>query len=325
MSEPRKRIRKKPAVGSPKSEAGSPQVGKSVSPEDESQNPEEKHSAINTPHSALKEPEPGNTNHDTEQMEVHHHPQLEHKPKPWKEYLLEYFMIFLAVMTGFFAESYREHLSDRSKEKEYLSALKVELRNDMAHYDTCLFQISKLRPDLDSFFVNVSYPARYNYVLKGKWNTPVNEYDISYMPALSIIQQLKSSGSLRLINNKEIALKIIQYETFIEGAYKLHFEAIDRASNKVYQLEDELCDETEFMNKVDDNMKRHVNNDAVGNTGVYDMPIKIRDAAKLNQLANSAVNYNGRCWGYTTLLNKAKKQAGDLLTLITKNYSLEDE
>jgi hypothetical protein len=44
-------------------------------------------------------------------MEVHHHPQLEHKPKPWKEYLLEYIMIFLAVMTGFFAESYREHLS----------------------------------------------------------------------------------------------------------------------------------------------------------------------------------------------------------------------
>ncbi|MFB9842968.1 hypothetical protein [Mucilaginibacter ginsenosidivorans] len=24
-------------------------------------------------------------------MEVHHHPQLEHKPKPWKEYLLEGF------------------------------------------------------------------------------------------------------------------------------------------------------------------------------------------------------------------------------------------
>jgi len=57
-------------------------------------------------------------------MEVHHHPDLHHKPKPWKEYLLEYLMIFLAVMTGFFAESYREHLSDKSKEKEYLLALR---------------------------------------------------------------------------------------------------------------------------------------------------------------------------------------------------------
>jgi hypothetical protein len=43
-------------------------------------------------------------------MEVHHHPQLEHKPKPWKEYFLEYIMIVLAVTTGFFAESLREHI-----------------------------------------------------------------------------------------------------------------------------------------------------------------------------------------------------------------------
>jgi hypothetical protein len=47
-------------------------------------------------------------------MEVHRHPQLEHKPKPWKEYFLEYIMIFLAVVTGFFAEGLREHMGDRS-------------------------------------------------------------------------------------------------------------------------------------------------------------------------------------------------------------------
>ena len=68
-------------------------------------------------------------------MEVHHHPQLEHKPKPWKEYLLEYLMIFLAVMTGFFAESYREHLSDKSIENEYLLALRSELKTDTLHYN----------------------------------------------------------------------------------------------------------------------------------------------------------------------------------------------
>ena len=44
----------------------------------------------------------------TEQMEVHHHPQLDHKHKPWKEYLLEGLMIFIAVMMGFIAENIRE-------------------------------------------------------------------------------------------------------------------------------------------------------------------------------------------------------------------------
>jgi len=66
-------------------------------------------------------------------MEVHHHPNLHHERKPWKEYILEYIMIFLAVTTGFFAESYREHLSDRSKEHEFVINLKRDLAADTAN------------------------------------------------------------------------------------------------------------------------------------------------------------------------------------------------
>ena len=63
-------------------------------------------------------------------MEVHHHPQLEHKPKPWKEYLLEGLMIFLAVTMGFFAETLREHISDSNREQEFAKALYAELSAD---------------------------------------------------------------------------------------------------------------------------------------------------------------------------------------------------
>ena len=44
-----------------------------------------------------KDTETINLNHETENMEVHHHPDLHHKPKKWKEYFLEFLMIFLAV------------------------------------------------------------------------------------------------------------------------------------------------------------------------------------------------------------------------------------
>lgn len=64
-------------------------------------------------------------------MEVHHHPHTSHKPKPWKEYLLEGLMIFIAVTLGFFAEGIREHLGDRSKEREYMSQLLDDLKEDM--------------------------------------------------------------------------------------------------------------------------------------------------------------------------------------------------
>ncbi|HTD39844.1 MAG TPA: hypothetical protein VK671_04430 [Mucilaginibacter sp.] len=65
-------------------------------------------------------------------MEVHHHPQLGHNPKPWKEYILEYIMIFLAVTTGFFAESLREHIADNSKEQEYIASMIQDARTDTA-------------------------------------------------------------------------------------------------------------------------------------------------------------------------------------------------
>src|SRR5882762_7711543 len=116
-------------------------------------------------------------------MEVHHHPDLHHKPKPWKEYLLEYLMIFLAVMTGFFAESLREHIGDRSKEKEYLISLVAELKSDTAGYDGSLKRIALLRPELDSLYMNIIGAPRYNYVLNGKWNTVVNEAHVEYTPA----------------------------------------------------------------------------------------------------------------------------------------------
>ena len=42
-------------------------------------------------------------------MEVHHHPHVE--KKGFKEYFLEFLMIFLAVTMAFIGENMREHLS----------------------------------------------------------------------------------------------------------------------------------------------------------------------------------------------------------------------
>ena len=67
-----------------------------------------------TSHSAIKETlTTDNSQHTTKEMEVNHHPQIENKPKPWKEYQLEGLMIFLADTMGFYAESMREHISNK--------------------------------------------------------------------------------------------------------------------------------------------------------------------------------------------------------------------
>src|SRR6202162_5030093 len=65
-------------------------------------------------------------------MEVHHHPDVHHKRKNFREYFLEFLMIFLAVTMGFFAENIREYFSDNGKEKQYLELLVDDLKKDTA-------------------------------------------------------------------------------------------------------------------------------------------------------------------------------------------------
>jgi hypothetical protein len=141
-------------------------------------------------------------------MEVHHHPQLHHEKKPWKEYILEGLMIFLAVMMGFFAENLREHLSDSSREKEYAKALYTELRDDSAAAAT-MHQLRGIKiRDLDYLYIYFRdssltalprpfYPAFTNGLYL------INSY--AFEPRDGVLSQLKSSGSERYF--KSVALQ----------------------------------------------------------------------------------------------------------------------
>ena len=82
-------------------------------------------------------------------MEVHHHPHLAHKEKPWKEYLLEGLMIFIAVTMGFFAENIREGFVERHNKKVSLEAVVVDLENDIKLID---FQIKLNKNRIRSWF-----------------------------------------------------------------------------------------------------------------------------------------------------------------------------
>src|SRR5258707_14476675 len=63
-------------------------------------------------------------------MEVHHHPDLHHERKKFKVYLLEFLMIFLAVTMGFFAERFREYISEKNMERQYMKEIVENLKYD---------------------------------------------------------------------------------------------------------------------------------------------------------------------------------------------------
>src|SRR5450759_535969 len=77
-----------------------------------------------------KDTETINPNQEPENMEVHKHPHHVTHKKKWGEYLLEFFMIFLAVFLGFVAENIREHIVENDRAKEYAISLVQDLQND---------------------------------------------------------------------------------------------------------------------------------------------------------------------------------------------------
>ena len=71
-------------------------------------------------------------------MEVHYHPDLHHKPKKWKEYFLEFLMIFLAVTLGFFAENFREYRVEQEQEKHIIESLVQCLTSDTIQLESII-------------------------------------------------------------------------------------------------------------------------------------------------------------------------------------------
>src|ERR1043165_5081487 len=75
-------------------------------------------------------------NQETENMEVHKHPHHVTHKKKFGEYLLEFFMLFLAVFLGFVAENIRENRVEKNRELEFIKSLAADLDDDVHNLDS---------------------------------------------------------------------------------------------------------------------------------------------------------------------------------------------
>jgi len=153
-------------------------------------------------------------------MEVHHHPKVE--KKNFKEYLFEGLMIFLAVMLGFFAESLREHISDQSKGREYISSLKQDLAADTTNINSFISGFTGRILIYDTLIhflqnpVNVPYGSEMYYL--GRLATRGTVFgDIN-----NTLTQLNTSGNFRLISSRIVVDNIMIYENDIENYKEVH-------------------------------------------------------------------------------------------------------
>ena len=148
-------------------------------------------------------------------MEVHKHPHHVTHKKKWGEYLLEFFMLFLAVFLGFIAENIREDSVERHAEKKYMRSLLVDLQKD--------------RENLRESISKGAYPIRYNDSLSAELQKkPLqgNEKRIYHFVLLyttlidftyhdRTITQLKNSGGFRMIDKQNVSDALMDYDTYM--------------------------------------------------------------------------------------------------------------
>ncbi len=174
-------------------------------------------------------------------MEVHHHPHLAHKEKPWKEYLLEGLMIFLAVCLGFIAENIREHLSEQNKKKELLEIVSQDFKKDLDqliyHENFAKEKLEMCKKLLKYFEGDHNAISRNEYyhglgVIKGWW---------FFNPEEKSRIEAESNGYFYTKENSELAYVIVRFN-FFKNDYKNteeHEETlIDKFNNQIPYISD---------------------------------------------------------------------------------------
>ncbi len=253
-----------------------------------------------------------------EDMEVHHHPDLHHRKKHFKEYLLEFLMIFLAVTLGFLSENIREHITNRSKEKEYIRAFIRNVQDDTANLKHVIRLDSIQVRGIDSFLQLRHADLTLDSNRKKFYALAFNYFysSASFNTNNATLQQLKSTGDYRLIVKDHVADSLSKYDNDVQSLssqasyYNEYFKNI--------------------LSRLDALTDMSVNLDtAYIKNGVYTskpLPALSTENNQLFILFNKAFDFRMITSSYALgMLKPELDNATRLIVFLKKEYGIEDE
>ena len=143
-------------------------------------------------------------------MEVHAHA---HTPRnKWTHYLWEFIMLFLAVFCGFLAEYQLEHKIERDREKVYMQNMLDDLKADTAIYADYAARNEVVRDFVDTIMVLMKSPDRRKHISKLAYSARIMTAKWKQIAMVKrTYEEMKSSGHLRLIREKQVAGKVSSY------------------------------------------------------------------------------------------------------------------
>jgi len=258
-------------------------------------------------------------------MEVHSHTHTASDPdshrgrKKWTHYFWEFLMLFLAVFCGFLAEYQLEHTIEHNREKQFMKSMVEDLEKDalalnnesklvMAQY-TRLDSLTEIiyEGKLDRLNVRNMYELQRRYL-----------YPLTLRMINRTELQLKNSGGMRLIRNKQVADSIIYYWSITELLYETK-EAINIHRGKAKDLSFTLFSNKYYKHKEDFSL------DFPLDPFMGEPELMTNNPAVLTEFANR-VSHMHDLLKFNYKQGRVDRQAGNalrLIQLIKKEYHLK--
>lgn len=247
-------------------------------------------------------------------MEVHHHGHV-HEKKKWKEYVFQFFMLFLAVFCGFLAEYQLEHVIEQKREMEYIHSLIADLKSDQQILSQHIQQVESGASMMDSLISILNTPM----VIDS--NTGQLYFLARFAPRLMPLstnnrtfEQLKNSGNFRLIKNIGTSNRIMSYyEKFplirlLESVNETEFNEYKKVASKIF-------DPAVFIKMEGDNGE--INRTSV-NPG-----LRSKDIELLQELSIFSVYMHGTKEGILGVDRELMASGAELIKYLQKEYHLE--
>ena len=262
-------------------------------------------------------------------MEVHHH---SHNPKKWKEYLTEFLMLFLAVSMGFIAENLREKHIENERSEELMHAFINDVKENQKQLDSLIINNQRLSYYYDSMVFDNGFGKRQIDLIKLSDDLDFTMY--RFINKKTIFEQMKSSGALRYIQDKEILKSMLRYEENADYAERVSMDnETDHYNNRFRTTMDEILPLSFYKYISEDNFKTITKMDSLVNPGRFENYKKygaeIKRDLENTKFTKEQVNKLAKAWHFRRqrlvfslrYQIQSNQQGKELLTLIEQKNS----
>jgi hypothetical protein len=245
-----------------------------------------------------------------------------HEKIKWREYLVQFFILLLAVFLGSVAVTKREEWMNLRREKTYIASLARDLRTDTAEirsrYAFSFEQIQKI----DSLQILFTHDLKNNLAEVGRcyelslyltWNSPVIFNERTF-------PQLTGSGNIRIIEKNGAADSIMDYYNSvkrIEQQKQQYISCLNQGLIATYKVLD-ITYLRQQLNTADSALHW-------ANLDWHDLHLRTTDKNALTDLSATLENTKLVINSYMQQLYSINLQATSLISFLEETYGLQND